>query len=139
MRDLIERLEKLNATWSGKAIEVELSMGKSRAAGTLIMSPVSRDKYNKCQGDIDALRGKGHDADLIFYVETVRIDEKHRGKGFGKQMYLLAMQTIAKKHGNAYVIPGSCHTRGSTTADAERVWASLRKRYPSSGKVIHVS
>ena len=37
-----------------------------------------------------------------------------------------------------FAVPMSCLSVGSTSSDAMRVWASLARRYPSSGTTIRV-
>lgn len=58
-----------------------------------------------------------------------------RAKGWGRMLYDAALRELVARHGPVNLVPHAC-TWGDTSAEANRVWASLRKRYPSAGLAI---
>jgi hypothetical protein len=65
-------------------------------------------------------------------------DEGRRGQGIGRAMYQALMSEWFDRVGPFLFMPDECGTVGSTSSAANRVWASLASRFPSSGSVVAV-
>jgi GNAT superfamily N-acetyltransferase len=65
------------------------------------------------------------------------VDQGFRGLGYGKMLYKALIEEAGKQAGprGAFVGADEC-AAGSTSKDAQRVWKSLARYYPSSGNVV---
>ena len=63
-------------------------------------------------------------------------DESLRGLGIGKAMYLAVAAEWFDRKGPFLFMSDECGPIGSTSPAARRVWDSLAKTFPSSGRVI---
>jgi len=65
-------------------------------------------------------------------------DETKHNLGIGKAMYVAMMDEWFKMVGPFLFMPMSCGGASGTSSDAQRVWASLTREFPSSGDVVAV-
>lgn len=150
MRQLLERLEMkvgdLRWEHGGKQLSFTVDIGKEDYQGSMDVREIDAtgfDGYfdptslnNECAAAVAELKAKGKRGKKTFYVSLSTVNERHHGQGFGSKLYDLAIKELVKKHGPSYLVAGDCEGSGSTSPKAKRVWDSLVKRYPSSGRVI---
>lgn len=112
---------------------------KGERVGFIELEGFKRHKRD-CKDEINTLKKKYTPMHPIpvWLVYTVYLDEKQRGKGIGSAMYKKAMEHLMKK-GSFFFLPWECMARGGTSADAEKIWNSLKTKYPSQGKVTFIS
>ncbi len=73
----------------------------------------------------------------ILEVNVVSLNKEYHGKGIGSEIYNQLIKGWLKEIGKPFVIiPEKCSVRGSTSEQADRVWKSLKKQYPSSGYCV---
>lgn len=65
-------------------------------------------------------------------------DESLRGQGIGKAMYLAVAAEWFDRNGPFLFMADECSGVGSTSQAARRVWDSLAKQFPSSGRVLAI-
>lgn len=94
------------------------------------------------------LWSSGYQSENFWMCSGSYIEREYHGKGFGKLLYNKAFQEIIKMDGNAYVFAAeavfseeikSYHSINDlryTSLQAQKVWASLGRKYPSSGMII---
>jgi len=83
--------------------------------------------------------GRGHPRIEQLSVSHADVyDESLRGLGIGKAMYLSVAAEWFDRKGPFLFMSDDCGSVGSTSAAAKRVWESLAKQYPSSGRVIAI-
>ena len=100
---------------------------------TLFKNHPLHQKGLKCLPNIDKLKAevfKGRDVD-VWSVSVAGLNEDYQGTGLGMEMYERAFKEIKP----AIVIADACDF-GSTSSKAQRVWVSLRRKYPSQGSNI---
>ena len=93
-----------------------------------------------CIDDMDRIMVGGAPAPPapIFEVMSSRIERLLRGRGYGKLLYQGLIAALLERHPKGfYLIPNSCGS-ASTSPEAERVWANLRRELPSHGEVVFV-
>jgi len=116
--------------------------------GYVLAREVLRWKY--CVKDVEKLQAQGHgepgaDPDFptlgpqLWAVGSSQVDQGFRGLGYGKMLYEALIEDIGRQAGvrGAFVGADEC-AAGSTSKDAQRVWKSLARDYPSSGNVVYV-
>ena len=99
-----------------------------------------------CASDLRKLGAEGKYPNVIAIHHAYITDDAWKGKGVGLAMYeaLLAAafdvreSRIGGQPGPMFAVPMSCLSVGTTSSQAMRVWASLARRYPSSGTAIRV-
>lgn len=99
-----------------------------------------------CATDLRNLGAEGKYPNVIAIHHAYITEDKWKGKGVGRAMYeALLSEAFAVREsrvggspGPMFAVPMSCLSVGSTSSDAMRVWASLARRYPSSGTSIRV-
>lgn len=75
----------------------------------------------------------------ILSVYNTGIKDEYKGKKIGTDMYLTFARTYWDKVGQPFIfVPDGCMEVGSTSNDAKRVWASLGRKYPSSGLCLAI-
>jgi len=67
----------------------------------------------------------------IWSVYMAYLKEEWRGKKLGKLLYQKAIETL-RSQGSFFMVPWSCLAIGGTTGDAQRIWKSLKSKYPHS-------
>tara|TARA_Y100000296_G_C5097082_1_gene217954 strand:- start:12 stop:509 length:498 start_codon:yes stop_codon:yes gene_type:complete len=151
---LTESVEIIEDDWPGITWRVQdygngisaVLMMSGQKMGSIIAREVLRWKY--CADDVEKLKAQGYDYEdprwpslgpQLFAVGNSEIDQAFRGQGWGKKMYKVLIDAIGKKAGDrgAFVGADEC-AAGSTSKDAQRVWKSLARDYPSSGNVVYV-
>ena len=102
--------------------------------------PMSKIQKNSCYEDILKLGGGKDPSETVLGVYDSRIENpQYRGKGYGRAMYEATIHEAFAAHGPFFFVPMECTGAGTTTSDALRVWSSLSRDFPSSGKVIYVN
>jgi len=99
-----------------------------------------------CASDLRKLGAEGKYPNVIAIHHAYITEDAWKGKGVGLAMYeaLLAEafdvreSRIGGQPGPMFAVPMSCLSVGTTSSQAMRVWASLARRYPSSGTAIRV-
>jgi GNAT superfamily N-acetyltransferase len=99
-----------------------------------------------CATDLRALGAEGRYPNVLAVGHAFMDDDAYKGKGIGRAMYEAMMvegfavrQTrIGGQPGPMFFIPDECKGAGNTSAEAQRVWASLARDYPSQGTSIRV-
>jgi len=137
----------INVQNYGNGISVVLMMSGYRI-GFVTAREVLRWKY--CADDVEKLQDQGYGepgrlpdfptlGPLLFAVGNAQVDEAFRGFGHGKKLYKALIEEVGKQAGDrgAFVGADEC-AAGSTSKDAQRVWRSLSRDYPSSGNVVYV-
>jgi hypothetical protein len=91
-----------------------------------------------CADDLAVLqRTHGHAPVIEVSSSTIRY-ALLRGKGLGRKLYDGLIADLRTQHPEGfYLVPNRCGS-GDTSPDADRVWASLRRTYPSRGLVLFV-
>jgi hypothetical protein len=75
----------------------------------------------------------------ILSVSYSGIKEEYKGKKIGTDMYLAFARAYWDEVGKPFIfVPDGCMETGTTSDDAERVWASLSRKYPSSGLCLAI-
>ena len=76
---------------------------------------------------------------ILEHNRTAAIDPSYRGKGIGKALYLSVAAEWFDLVGPFIYIPYECAGfGGGTSAEALRVWDSLARLFPSSGRAIAI-
>jgi len=75
---------------------------------------------------------------ILSHYGTAELDPSYRGKGIGKALYLAVAAEWFDENGPFIYIPSECNSVGITSADARRVWDSLARIFPSSGRAIAI-
>jgi GNAT superfamily N-acetyltransferase len=75
---------------------------------------------------------------ILAHYGTAEMDPSYRGKGIGKALYLAVAAEWFDENGPFIYIPSECNYAGATSADARRVWDSLARIFPSSGRAIAI-
>jgi hypothetical protein len=71
-------------------------------------------------------------------VEESLLDEEFWGRGIGTAMYLNLIEKIWDKTKKPFLfIPNYCN-EGSTSDQAQRVWYSLARKFPSEGECLAI-
>lgn len=91
-----------------------------------------------CTKDVEQLRAKYPEVDSVLVVDKAYLDEPMQGKGVGRAMYEAMMGEGYKRKGAFLFVPTECWIGSGTSSQAKRVWISLGRKYPSSGKVVAV-
>jgi len=106
-------------------------------ANDLTTAPCIRDVRSLLQL-FPSLRGRGSWVTVLVMNES-EIDPEFRSQGVGKRLYLECMKEGWKDNSRKPFIfaPHYC-IDGKTSNEAKRVWASLARKYPSSGDCIAV-
>jgi len=68
-----------------------------------------------------------------FQVYKTHLDDEYRDRGLGTRMYETLMAEVFDRLGPFMFASSHCSVAGSTSFDAQRVWASLARRYPHKG------
>ena len=133
-----KRIAHIDAYWaySMRAIEEHEADEKQRGRGKRLV----------CASDLRALGAEGRYPNVLAVGHAFIDDEAYKGKGIGRAMYEAMMvegfavrQTrIGGQPGPMFFIPDECKGAGNTSAEAQRVWASLARDYPSQGTSIRV-
>jgi hypothetical protein len=111
------------------------------AVGQLMVSRLLRDSSltPECLTDLQALRKKVRKKHLgIQAVSWVRIRGPWKSKGLGNILYEIALYNAAGGFGTgraAALIASSC-MNSPTSGEADRVWTSIARRFPSVGHVV---
>jgi len=74
---------------------------------------------------------------ILEHWRTAELDPSYRSKGIGKALYLAVAAEWFDLVGPFIYIPHEC-AHGTTSADARRVWDSLARIFPSSGRAIAI-
>ena len=107
-------------------------MPENREAGFLMLS---REEIIKgtCMENVQALHDEvfgGEGPPNVWAVASAGLRLPGlQNQGLGTQMYLKAFEAVAP----AIVVADKC-AGGSTSSSAERVWSSLKRRFPHKGK-----
>lgn len=91
-----------------------------------------------CRPDVQELRARfGADA-LAWVMWRTAIVKAWRGRGWGVALYETLLRRLHADHGGPVILVPECcmEDGGNTSASAERVWTSLRKRWASAGYAI---
>lgn len=75
---------------------------------------------------------------ILAHYGTAEMDPSYRGKGIGKALYLAVAAEWFDLVGPFIYIPSECKSIGLTSVDARRVWDSLARIFPSSGRAIAI-
>lgn len=76
----------------------------------------------------------------VLYISDSHLGENYRGKGLGVALYEKVINAWAERHGKPFLFTkDACYTMGVTSSDADRVWDSLAKRYPSHGHILYIA
>lgn len=139
-----KRIAHIDAYWaySMRAIEEHEADEARRASG----SSGGRGRRLVCASDLRALGAEGRYPNVLAVGHAFMDDEAYKGKGIGRAMYEAMMvegfavrQTrIGGQPGPMFFVPDECKGAGNTSAEAQRVWASLARDYPSQGTSIRV-
>jgi hypothetical protein len=105
-----------------------------------VSRPVRDEQLSEgCLADLQALRKKLRKKRLgVQHVTYVQIRSDFKNKGLGKILYEIALYNAADGVGTGSphaLIPSSC-LGTPTSGEADRVWKSLTRRYPSIGNVV---
>ena len=103
----------------------------------------------KCSSDIISLVDKypqvvemdweGRPKARIISVSKSAIEDEYKGKKIGTDMYLAFARAYWDEIRMPFLfIPDGCTGAGTTSDDAKRVWASLSRKYPSSGLCLAI-
>jgi len=136
---LIDKI-KYRVKSSYQGVLVAVYAGRKRI-GAMVSHWGSQRRQDACQKDIEKLKDsqpKLADAKVLAVYKAFLTDESYRGQGVGKAMYEATMVRGFKEEGPFMFVPMKCSIGSGTSDDAVRVWISLGRRYPSSGKVIGV-
>jgi hypothetical protein len=104
---------------------------------------VSQWWVEDCASDVETLVAKypqlegGRGPNMLRVFQAFITDESKQGLGIGKAMYQALMAEWFDRNGPFLFMPMQCSGSG-TSSMAKRVWASLGRRYPSSGDVVAV-
>ena len=133
-----KRIAHIDAFWaySMRTIEEHEADEKQRGRGKRLV----------CASDLRALGAEGRYPNVLAVGHAFMDDDGYKGKGIGRAMYEAMMvegfavrQTrISGQPGPLFFIPDECKGAGNTSAEAQRVWASLARDYPSQGTSIRV-
>ena len=133
-----KRIAHIDAFWaySMRAIEEHEADEKQRGRGKRLV----------CASDLRALGAEGRYPNVLAVGHAFIDDEAYKGKGIGRAMYEAMMvegfavreTRIGGQPGPMFFIPDECKGAGNTSAEAQRVWASLVRDYPSQGTSIRV-
>lgn len=99
-----------------------------------------RASASYCASHDRQLRGR-HPALLrsrALQVQGSTLSPQYRGVGLGRGMYELLARIAFQDEGPFLFIPAVCGVGRGTTRDALRVWHSLARDFPSSGRVIGI-
>ena len=99
-----------------------------------------------CANDLRTLGAEGKYPNLLAVHHAYITEDTWKGKGVGRAMYEalfreafpVRARRIGGTPGPMFAVPMACLSVGSTSSDAMRVWASLAKRYPSSGVALRI-
>jgi GNAT superfamily N-acetyltransferase len=92
-----------------------------------------------CGHDVERLRERGFNPRAIYAIHQSHLEPSHRGHGLGKEMYKRAFEAMVKRSGGTVLVgPEECFIGSGTSKDALRVWDSLAREYPSSGRVLAI-
>lgn len=122
---------------------------KANPKGIVVAAYVGRQKVGHvvafwslsakaCAKDVEQLREKYPDVDSVLVVDKAYLDEPMQGKGVGRAMYEAMMGEGYKRKGAFLFVPTECWIGSGTSPQAKRVWISLGRKYPSSGRVVAV-
>jgi hypothetical protein len=75
---------------------------------------------------------------ILTHYGTNALASSYRSKGIGKALYLAIAAEWFDENGPFIYIPNECSTTGLTSTDARRVWDSLARIFPSSGRAIAI-
>jgi len=157
MNLLREYIRRLLAEDAGSAIKVQnygngisavLKLAGLGTQGYVTAHEVLQFEY--CTKDVEKLQAQGHGTpggnpdfptlgSQLFAVTNSRVNAEFRGLGYGKELYKALIEEVGNQAGDpgAFVGADEC-AAGSTSKDAQRVWKSLARDYPSSGNVVYV-
>ena len=136
---LIDKI-KYRVKSSSDGVLVTVYAGRKRI-GAMVAHWGSGWSQDSCHKDMEKLKlsqPKLADAKVLAVYKASLTDKTYHGKGIGKAMYEALMVRGFKEEGPFMFVPMKCSFRAGTSDDAMRVWASLARRYPSSGNVIGV-
>lgn len=75
----------------------------------------------------------------IVSISNSAIEDEYKGKKIGTDMYLAFARAYWDETGKPFIfIPNGCSGAGLTSDEAKRVWASLGRKYPSSGLCLAI-
>ena len=108
--------------------------------------PGARRRRLVCATDLRSLGAEGRYPNVLAVGHAFMDDDAYKGKGIGRAMYEAMMvegfavreTRISGQPGPLFFIPDECKGAGNTSAEAQRVWASLARDYPSQGTSIRV-
>ena len=129
-----------------QSILVGVYYGRKKIAAMSANVSYYPERDDKCGPDVLKLaekypqvRGKSTLRGLkVFKAFIFEESKDKRGLGIGKAMYEAVMADWFDHNGPFLFMPMACAKGSGTSPDARRVWASLAKKYPSSGEVIAV-
>lgn len=118
-------------------LRIEIAIGGASVAKGGVVGEVADVRH--CQDDLIALREQLGRPDLkVFVIQKSHLPEELRGQHLGTRMYDLFIREAAKR--GFAVAPNHCWHggpgSGMTSADALRVWASMRKRFMTVGELV---
>jgi len=137
-QDLVDKI-RYRVRSNSDGIVIALYSGR-RSAGAMV-AHWKRFPGDLCVSDIGMLSiTVTPTPQRILQVYTSGLEEGFRGLGYGRAMYQALMAEGWKQEGRPFFLtPMWCSYGSGTSAMAMRVWDSLARQYPSSGKVIAVT
>jgi predicted GNAT family acetyltransferase len=79
-----------------------------------------------------------HQDQTLVILES-ELSPSHRGRGYGTQLYLAAIEKgkVESRGAPFKCVPDSAY-RGKTNQSALRVWGALKRRFPSEGAGVRI-
>jgi hypothetical protein len=133
-----KRIAHIDAYWQYSMRSIEGHEAEEAARG--------KGRRLVCATDLRALGAEGRYPNVLAVGHAFMDDDTYKSKGIGRAMYEATMAEgfavretrIGGKPGPMFFIPDECKGAGNTSAEAQRVWASLARDYPSQGTSIRV-